>query len=444
MRRSRVNAIVLTAVLVGAGLGMGPASAADTTFFDDGGVLVDSHQHGGDGRPRRRRQQGRDARRQGTGEQRASGHRLRRRCARQLRLPRGVQQQPLRGRRLRHGHLRPHRPPPGRVHRRLTGLVRRRRSPPDRVQHPGVHRGPARRTATRSAPGRPRHRPSAAPRWSTSATRCTPSCSENGFGAVDPGVTDAGPHGAQHVHVADRRRAEPQGLHRAAGQQHADAADLRHHRPAEPGPGHRRQPADDVPADPADRRRPGHGLLPRRRGPQARQPVHHAAVVLGRRLRGARRDRPGPPGIRRRQRLHLPRPAAAGDQRRGAGPGGQRALRRVRAQQPARHHHRRGLRADPGPGGDQRRRRVPGGPGRFGDAADGRQRRRHGDLRRPGLHRVAPAGPAGDRRAVHRTRRARRLRLHREGGQRRGGRVRGDARLQRAPGGVGRTAAARW
>jgi hypothetical protein len=49
MRRSRVNAIVLTAVLVGTGLTVGSASAADPTFFDDGGVLVEAHQHGGAG-----------------------------------------------------------------------------------------------------------------------------------------------------------------------------------------------------------------------------------------------------------------------------------------------------------------------------------------------------------------------------------------------------------
>ncbi len=49
MRRSRVNAIVLTAVLAGAGLAIGPASANDTSIFDDGGVVVDSHQHGGEG-----------------------------------------------------------------------------------------------------------------------------------------------------------------------------------------------------------------------------------------------------------------------------------------------------------------------------------------------------------------------------------------------------------
>ena len=73
------------------------------------------------------------------------------------------------------------------------------------------------------------------------------------------------------------------------------------------------------------------------------------------------------------------------------------------------HHHRRGLRADSGAGGDQRRRRVPGGPGRFGDAADGRECRRYGHLRRAGLQRRAPACRAGDRRAVHRARRAGRV-----------------------------------
>jgi hypothetical protein len=44
MWRSRVNAIVVAAVLVGACLAI-PASAVDTVF-DDGGVLVDDHQHG--------------------------------------------------------------------------------------------------------------------------------------------------------------------------------------------------------------------------------------------------------------------------------------------------------------------------------------------------------------------------------------------------------------
>jgi hypothetical protein len=49
MRRSRIKAIVLVAVLAGAGVAVGPASANDTTFFDDGGVLVESHQHGSPG-----------------------------------------------------------------------------------------------------------------------------------------------------------------------------------------------------------------------------------------------------------------------------------------------------------------------------------------------------------------------------------------------------------
>lgn len=49
MRRSRVNAIIMAAVLAGAGLTMGSASAADSKFYDDGGVLVDGHQHGGTG-----------------------------------------------------------------------------------------------------------------------------------------------------------------------------------------------------------------------------------------------------------------------------------------------------------------------------------------------------------------------------------------------------------
>jgi hypothetical protein len=40
----------LTAILAGASLAVGPASAADiTTIFDDGGVVVDGHQHGGEG-----------------------------------------------------------------------------------------------------------------------------------------------------------------------------------------------------------------------------------------------------------------------------------------------------------------------------------------------------------------------------------------------------------
>jgi hypothetical protein len=45
MRRSRVNAIALIAVLVGACLTI-PAASAEDEIFDDGAVLVDSHQHG--------------------------------------------------------------------------------------------------------------------------------------------------------------------------------------------------------------------------------------------------------------------------------------------------------------------------------------------------------------------------------------------------------------
>ncbi len=45
MRRPHVNAVVLTAILVGACLTI-PAASAEDTVFDDGAVLVDGHQHG--------------------------------------------------------------------------------------------------------------------------------------------------------------------------------------------------------------------------------------------------------------------------------------------------------------------------------------------------------------------------------------------------------------
>src|SRR5215472_6296995 len=48
VRKPRRGVILLSVVLAATGLTVGPANA-DNNFFDDGGILVESHQHGGDG-----------------------------------------------------------------------------------------------------------------------------------------------------------------------------------------------------------------------------------------------------------------------------------------------------------------------------------------------------------------------------------------------------------
>ena len=308
-----------------------------------------------------------DGQRAGVRRSRARGRRL---GQGQLRLPDDVLRAAVRARRRAdRRHLRPGetrqeglRPEPRR-HVLGRGLAGRD------DEHAVVQGRPA-RLPERVVPGhdqrRRRHlaRGRLQPRPPEEARRGRGRLHQEGRLAVGRRAADQGQPDALRVRLAEPAR---RSLVRRAGRRHGGTRRRhpRHHQSVQAEARGRVEPRLDRagrPRPPARRR----GLQPRHGRQEDRRQGRDADVLLGRRLRPARRDEPDRPGAAdpRRHRLRAARP---GQQLR-ADPRGQRAPGRVHARQPVLLRHRRGLRSLPGEGHDHRRRaqrhRVHRRPGR--------------------------------------------------------------------------------